>query len=212
MEIRGERECLECGSTWSYFESREVCCPECGSIKSQSMSSPRMDNTTDIDLVDSEVLGGLSDDLDSALSTLEERCREYTGKTGFVERGDLKPPSPRYVMACEVKQIAAIYDANQLTGDDRRYFVDLVHGLRDGEPPEKPSGELEYIHNTAIAETVRDYATEVERYARKRSVDVPGEMERARSLAKRTLATEGKENDAVEGLRLLREAQKKLTQ
>ncbi|MFB6284080.1 MAG: hypothetical protein ABEK59_09145 [Halobacteria archaeon] len=211
MELRGERECLECGSTWSYFDSRQVCCPECGSIRSQSVSSPRMDSTSDVDIVDSEVLTGIGENFDETLSELEERCRRYTSQTGFVEKGDLKPPTPRYVMACEIKHAATTRDAEGLDEKSRRYVVDLVHGIRDGEPPDKTPSGLQETHNLAIAETVRDYSTEVERYARKRGVETPGEVERARSLAKRTLATEGVKDDAVEGLRHLREAHDELT-
>ncbi|MFW5984274.1 MAG: DUF7117 family protein [Halobacteria archaeon] len=82
----------------------------------------------------------------------------------------------------------------------------LVEGVERGEPPEtgdRPAS-LDAAHNRAVAETVEEYAKELSRYLR--SVDeTDGRVEEARDLAKRTQATDGEADDAVEGLRLLRD-------
>jgi DNA-directed RNA polymerase subunit RPC12/RpoP len=31
MKIRGERECTDCGTRWSYYDTASVECPQCGS-------------------------------------------------------------------------------------------------------------------------------------------------------------------------------------
>ncbi|MDY6780397.1 MAG: hypothetical protein SV760_07620 [Halobacteria archaeon] len=246
MEISGERECLECGSRWSYFDTREVACPDCGSLRSKSVSGTKGFDTASSGETGPEGSGrggrreprderagseegagtkdegdplNLSDlvpelgaDFEGALSEIEERCRSYTSRHGFVRGGELRPPEPRYVMACELKHAADILGREGATEDEREYVVDLIHGLNAGDPPDpsRRPESLEAAHNLAVAETVTEYALDLSKYARATDADVPGEVEVAREKAKRTEATEGEEDDAVEGLRLLRDAYEEL--
>jgi hypothetical protein len=211
MEIRGERECLDCGETWSYFETREPACPECGSLRSRSVEEAEEDTAGGVETAD--LLTRFGGDFDAALEEAEDRCREYTSRAGFVEGGELLPPSPVYVMACEVKHVAAEFvGEREPTDDEREYVVALVEGVEKGEPPstEGRPESLDAAHRRSVAETVEEYAVELSRYLR--SVDeTDGRVEEARDLAKRTQATDGEADDAVEGLRLLRDVYEDLT-
>jgi hypothetical protein len=205
MEIRGERECLDCGETWSYFETREPACPECGSLHSRAVEDAEEDTGGAVETGD--LLTRFGTDFEAALEEAEDRCREYTSRVGFVEGGELQPPSPVYVMACEVKHTAAEFvGEREPTEEEREYTVSLVEGVEKGEPPGadgRPS-TLDAAHNRAVAETVEEYAVDLSRYLRSMG-EGDGRIEEARDLAKRTQATDGDADDAVEGLRLLRD-------
>jgi hypothetical protein len=211
MEIRGERECLDCGETWSYFETREPACPECGSLRSRAVEDADEDTAGAVETAD--LLTRFGTDFDAALEEVEERCREYTSRAGFVEGGELLPPSPVYVMACEVKHVSAEFvGEREPTDEEREYVVALVEGVGKDEPPgtdERPE-TLESAHRRAVAETVEEYAVELSRYSRTVG-ETDARVEEARDLAKRTQATDGDADDAVEGLRLLRDVYDDLT-
>lgn len=211
MEIRGERECLDCGETWSYFETREPACPECGSLRSRAVEDADEDTTGAVETGD--LLTRFGGEFDAALGEAEDRCREYTSRTGFVRGGELYPPEPTYVMACEVKHIAAEFvGEREPTDEEREYVVALVEGVETGDPPspdDRPES-LDAAHNQAVAETVEEYAKELSGYLRGVG-ETDGRVEEARDLAKRTQATDGSEDDAVEGLRLLRDVYDELS-
>jgi len=134
MEIRGERECLDCGETWSYFETREPDCPECGSLRSRAVEDAEEDTGGAVETGD--LLTRFGSEFGDALSEAEDRCREYTSRAGFIEGGELLPPKPVYVMACEVKHVAAEFvGEREPTDEERAYVVALVEGVEKGEPP-----------------------------------------------------------------------------
>lgn len=211
MEIRGERECLDCGETWSYFETREPECPECGSLRSRAVEDAEEDTAGAVETGD--LLARFGGEFDESLEEAEERCREYTSRAGFVRGGELLPPEPVYVMACEVKHIAAEFvGAREPTDEEHTYVVALVEGVETGEPPspdERPAS-LDAAHNRAVAETAEEYAKELSSYLRSVG-ETDGRVEEARDLAKKTQATDGDADDAVEGLRLLRDVYEELS-
>jgi len=212
MEIRGERECLDCGETWSYFETRDPECPECGSLRSRAIEDATEDTAGEVEVED--IVTRFGGDFEGALRDTEEKCREYTSRAGFVEGGELQPPKAEYVMACEVKHAAneLLRETREVTDAEHAYVVSLVEGLGGGEPPspdERPES-LDTAHNLAVAETVEEYAKDITRYLRDRELS-DGRVEEARDLAKRTQATDGTENDAVEGLRMLRDLYEDMT-
>ncbi len=206
MDVQGERECLDCGERWSYWDTRTVECPECGSPRSRGVGDgarPEEEFTAE-DLDDT--------DLAATLENAEEAARSYTTKKRFVVAGDLRPPDPVYVMATEVKHLAAEHAVRDegFTDDEREYAVALVTGLEEGEPPhpdERPES-LDAVHERAVADVVEDYGGEVVKWARDRDLDdtdVMRDVEDARQVAKQVKATEGEEGDAVEALRTLRD-------
>jgi len=212
MEIRGKRECLDCGRSWSYFETREPECPDCGSLRSRATEGAKQDTAGAVEVKD--VLTRFGGDFESALRETEEKCREYTSRTGFVEGGELRPPEVEYVMSCEIKHAAneLLRETRDITDAEHAYVVSLVKGIGGDEPPspaDRPDS-LDAVHNLAVAETVKEYAKETTRYLQDREL-TDGRIEKARDLARRTQATDGTENDAVKGLRILRDLYEDLT-
>ncbi len=206
MDLEGERECLECGERWSYWETRTVECPECDSPRSRGVGDgarPEEEFPAE-DLVASTLM--------ETLENADEAARSYTTKKNFVVAGELQPPDPVYVMAAEVKHLYAELTARsrEATDREREYAGALVTGLEDGEPPhpgERPE-TLDAVHERAVADVVEDYSSEMVKWARDRDLDdteVMRDVEDARQRAKQVQATEGEEGDAVEALRTLRD-------
>lgn len=204
MEIRGKRRCLDCEATWNYFETGGVSCPECGSIRSEATSGEEKD-TSGPGLDTSDLIGKFGSDFREALGEAADRCRSYVSRQGFIEAGDLRPPEARYVMAAEIVEIEGL-PGLEFGDGERRYVVDLVRGLRTGDPPDERPESLDAAHNLALARTAEKYIRDLRRYARSEDVDMPRVVEEAREAVKRTQATEGEEDDAVDALRVLRDA------
>lgn len=137
MKIRGQRECRECGTRWSYYETGEVACPDCGSLRSRGIDE-RTEHTgapVTLDLspaqsmVDTE---GLSAALDDAI----ERCRSFTTQAGFIHAGELKPLSETYLAANEL-----VYTAREagrtmrLDESEELYLLSLLRSADDDRRP-----------------------------------------------------------------------------
>ncbi|MFW5929232.1 MAG: DUF7117 family protein [Halobacteriota archaeon] len=197
MEPSGERTCLECGETWS---ADRYACPECGSPRSQrGVPAPEFD-------VAELLEGGLR----QALGEAEERCREYTARHDFDDGDGVDELDVRYVMACEIKYLAAelLDHTREIDESERAYVVEMLRGVAEAEPPGERPKSLDAAHRLAVAEAVEDYGRALAAWCRERDLwdtDVGDAVERARTKAKRTRATEGSVDDAVEGLRLLRD-------
>jgi uncharacterized Zn finger protein (UPF0148 family) len=90
MEIPGERECTACGARWSYYETGEVTCPECGSIRSVGVEDPaahtagqaRLDLTAVREMVETESLRTVADEA-------ADVAADYLRSAGFVHAGEL---------------------------------------------------------------------------------------------------------------------------
>ncbi|XGI84437.1 hypothetical protein ACEU6E_04095 [Halorutilales archaeon Cl-col2-1] len=216
MEIRGDRRCLECGYEWSYFETNRIRCPDCGSMRSESTSSGQFDTQGSANSgIGFNELVSKTASFEETLSEAEESCRKFVSNYGFIDAGELQPPSPEYVMAAEVTEIAngLLTSRGDVDDEEREYVIDLLRGIESGEPPapeERPSS-LDSYHALAVARLVDEYSKEIRRYARMNETDVPSEIETARDKAKRTQATSGERHDAVDGLRDLREAYEEVT-
>lgn len=212
MDIKGHRECLDCGNTWHYGDTRSVACTECGSVRSRAVEDDDGDAPVASGIPVDDVLAEGPVDAAAAIDAVEDRCRRYRAEHDPLEGGELRPPDPLHVMAGEVLHLATALQVrgDGLTDDEERYAVELLRGLPEGEPPTDRPVSLDAVHNLAVADAVEDYATAVARYARSGDAGVPDAVERARDLAKRTQATEGEESDAVEGLRALRDAYEEL--
>jgi hypothetical protein len=70
MKLRGRRECVDCGEHWSYFDTGEVECPVCGSVRSVALDEAAALHTgSDADI-----------DLEAARAALDDRpLREVAG-------------------------------------------------------------------------------------------------------------------------------------
>jgi len=168
MKIRGERECQECGTRWSYYETGSVVCPDCGSIRSVGLDDPT-EHTAGNAQLDLTEIRALVDDqsLADVAETAAERCREYVRQCGFVSGGQLHPLDDTYLAAVELRLAGEeVARAMRLTDDEEYYFLELLRGADAGERPpadEVPSS-MRTVRGLAYARAVDAYRSDLRRY------------------------------------------------
>lgn len=165
MEIRGERECRECGTRWSYYETGSVACPDCGSVHSVGVDERTLhtDGAATLDLtparaaVDERSLAAAADAAASA-------CRAYVRARGFVSGGDLLPLDDTYLAA---RELAGVADDLRLapspTDEEELYFLALLRGADDGDRPDADDvpATLRGARGLAAADGVGAYRRDV---------------------------------------------------
>ncbi|ESP88846.1 DUF7117 family protein [Candidatus Halobonum tyrrellensis] len=137
MEVRGERECRDCGTRWSYFETGSVACPDCDSLRSVGTGERKRHTDAPAELELGPVLARLGDDpLADLTDDVKEACRAYLRKRGFVRGGDLKPLDDAYLAAEELAQAADVFARlRDPTDDERWYLTALLRAADTGERP-----------------------------------------------------------------------------
>lgn len=145
MKVRGHRECKECGTRWSYYETASIECPDCGSLRSVGVddrtrhtNAPAEYDLTPIrSEVDEKPLRELAEDA-------AQRSAEYVRQRGFVDAGDLLVFDETYVAATELRHVGSeIARELQPTDAEELYFFDLLRGADEGDrpaPAEVPDG------------------------------------------------------------------------
>lgn len=168
MKIRGERECKECETRWSYYDTGSVECPRCGSLHSVGVDDRKRHTASPIALdltgvrnrVDEVSLRELADDA-------ADECRRYVRQQGFIKAGDLQPLGDTYLAAAELVHAATTLGrAMRITDDEEYYFLELVRGADLGERP-GPSvvpDSMRPARGLAYATAVDDYRTDVRTY------------------------------------------------
>ncbi|WP_435063802.1 DUF7117 family protein [Halobaculum sp. EA56] len=214
MEVRGERECTECGTRWSYFETGSVACPECGSLRSVGTGERRRHTDAPAELDLTSVLAALDEEpLSGLVEEVKEACRGYLRRRGFIRAGELAPLDDAYLAAAELKHAADVYgriagpgggradatvggpDGDAGVTDDEEWYVTTL--LRAADTGERPSARevpprMHEARGLAAAEAVLEYRTDVATY-----LDDHPDREAARTLgavrdrAKRVEALEG---------------------
>ena len=121
MRIRGRRRCTDCGHEWSYFDTGEVACPDCGSLRSVGTGERQRhtDNPIQLDLSAHRHALDPATDLGDVADDLKSTLREYVRKRGFVRGGDLRT-----------------VDETVLAAAVRLYVLDLLGGADGGDRPE----------------------------------------------------------------------------
>jgi uncharacterized Zn finger protein (UPF0148 family) len=165
MEIRGERECTDCGTRWSYYETGEVTCPDCGSVRSVSVDDPaphtagtaRLDLSAVRELVDERPLREVADE---AAST----AADYLQTAGFVHAGELQPLGDTYLAAAELRRVGTTLGRlMDVTDDEELYCLALLAGADTGERP-APADVPETFHperGLAVAAAVDAYLSDL---------------------------------------------------
>ncbi|MFB6309304.1 MAG: TFIIB-type zinc ribbon-containing protein [Haloarculaceae archaeon] len=165
MKVRGERECTDCGTRWSYYETGSIACPDCGSIRSVGVD----DRTRHTDAPATLDLTPVRSEIDTA-STREvaERaadiCAEYVRKRGFIDAGDLRPLDEVYVAAVELRHVAGELTRElRPTEQEELYFLDLLRGADDGQRPavEEVPDSLSQPYGLAMAAAVEAYTRDL---------------------------------------------------
>lgn len=130
MKVRGRRECQDCGTRWSYYETGDIACPDCGSVRSVGVDdrTRHTDAAPDLDL--SPFREAVPDDIVGVADDLADDLRTYLRQRGFVVAGDLQPLDDRYLAARELLQ--AVSDLRRGHADRVRATVDDDGGGGDG--------------------------------------------------------------------------------
>ncbi|MDQ2048964.1 TFIIB-type zinc ribbon-containing protein [Natronolimnohabitans sp. A-GB9] len=174
MKIRGERECKECGTRWSYYETGSVGCPACGSLHSVGVDdrTEHTDLQVGFDLTDvRNAIEELS--TDEVADRAREACREYVRRRGFVNAGDLRELDDTYLAASELLHVADIVRRDiRLEDREELYFLSLLRDADDGQRP--PATEvppsLHGPRGLAYANAVREYRRDVRTWAADRDL------------------------------------------
>lgn len=168
MKVRGERECQDCGSRWSYFDTGSVECPDCGSLRSVGIEERQHHTDAPATLDLTAVRNSLEDGtgLDEVAAAAADECREYARKRGFIDAGTLRVLDDTYVGA---RVLAGVGNrlARSLRVDDEEelFFLTLLRGVDHGELPaasEVPSSLRDawaLALTTAVTEYRRDVRT-----------------------------------------------------
>jgi len=169
MEIRGERECQDCGTRWSYYDTGSVTCPDCGSMHSVGVDEERRLHTTspvDLDLTEARDLVDVKP-LHRVADTAKETCRDYVRKRGFVHGGDLRELDETYLAAAELMHAADVFGRSfQPSEAEEIYFLELLRGADADERPD-PADVPESIREArglAAANAVREYGRDLRQW------------------------------------------------
>lgn len=210
MDIRGDRKCTACGARWSYYETGEIACPECGSLKSVGVDerTPHTAGTAELDLT------GVMADIETA-STREladrasDEAADYIRTVGFIDAGSLRPLSETYVGACELRRVGTTLGRLlDISTDEELYFLSLLRGVADGErpPPSEVPETLRPERGLAATAAVDAYLTDLRRLYEDREAPVDGVLSWVTTQRKRIEALDG-DVEPVEADRLARTVQ-----
>ena len=170
MRIRGERECKDCGTRWSYYETGTPDCPNCGSLHSVGVGdrARHTAGTATLDLSPARnLLDGEDGDVRAAAERAVADCRAFARQHGFIDAGELAPLDETYVGALELRTVADELARTMRTSDaEEAYFLALLGGVDGGErptPAEVPES-LQAARGLAAAKAVREYRRDVSAY------------------------------------------------
>lgn len=168
MEVRGRRECKDCGTRWSYFETGTVACPDCGSPYSVGVDDERTLHTASPATLDlTPVRGALDEEpLRRIAARAAERCRAFTRGYGFVGAGDLQSLDDVYLTAVELEHVGTEFARRMdVSDDEERYLLALLRADEGDrvEPTDVPTSSRG-MRGLACADAVETYRSDVRRY------------------------------------------------
>lgn len=169
MKVRGERECSECGTRWSYYETGSVECPACGSVRSVGVEAERKLHTAGAVTLD---LSGVRNEVDEqplrrVAELAVEEVRPFVRGSGFIDAGTLLPLSETYLAASELRAVAdEVRRRSRLTDDEEYYFLSLLRGADQGERPatDEVPDSLADARGLAYANAVKAYRSDLREY------------------------------------------------
>ena len=168
MRIRGRRECKECGTRWSYYDTGETACPSCGSLHSVGVDDERSLHTATASTLDlTPVRRDIDDEPTRRLaSTAAEHCREFTRGYGFIDAGELQPLDDTYLAAVELQSVGSELGRRLKVSDgEELYFTELLRADEGARPPPESVPEsLRAMRGLAYANAVREYRSDLRTY------------------------------------------------
>lgn len=195
MDIRGERECQSCGTRWSYYDTGEISCPDCGSVRSVGVDERTTHTAGPAELDLTDVIADIDDEPVRELAERAgEHAREYVRTVGFIHAGDLQPLSDTYLAACELRRVAATLSrVMYLETEEELYFVQLLRGAATGDRPaaEDVPESLRAERALAAAAAVETYLTDLRRVREDREESVDRVLSAVTARRKRIEALDG---------------------
>ena len=165
MKVRGERECQDCGTRWSYYEHGSIACPECESLHSVGVDEPTRHTDAPAELQLTPIRNSVDSDSTSDLAlAASDACRAYTRKRGFIDAGELRRLDETFVAATELQYVGAHIGRELRIGDDEElYFLDLLAGADTGDRPAPTDvpPSLRESYGLAMAAAVEAYQRDV---------------------------------------------------
>lgn len=195
MKIRGQRECTDCGTRWSYYDTGSVACPSCESLKSVGVDERSLHTATAATLDLTDVRNTVdSESLRTTTERAVSRCQEFTRGYGFIAAGTLEPLDDVYLAAMELKYVAGeLARRLEVADDEAAYFYELLHA-DDGVRPESSQvpDSLRAMRGLAYANAVRAYRGDLRTYLDEHP-DRPAEatLERLTDRVRRVRALDG---------------------
>lgn len=206
MKLRGERECTACGTRWSYYETGEATCPGCGSLRSVAVETDRKrhtDGPANLDLSRYRAAVAEDAELVDVADDVEDDCRTYLRKRGFIHAGALQPLDDTFLAVQELRAAIADYGRDNRVGlasgghgedDAERYLLGLLAGADVGErtEPDEVPGSLTAARGLACAAAIATYRDELATYLEDNpDPDARRVLERIRDHEKRLSALGG---------------------
>jgi uncharacterized Zn finger protein (UPF0148 family) len=195
MEVRGERECTECETRWSYYDTGDVACPNCGSLLSVGVDDRTMHTATPVDLDLSEHRTAVDEtDLSAAAEALQSDLRTYVRRRGFVDAGDLRDLDDTYLAAAELRHAVDAYARTRDPDEaSRLYVLALLRDADAGErpPPAEVPETLRAARGLGYAEAVLTYRREILDWLDDRAGPGRRALGRIADRAKRVRALQG---------------------
>lgn len=196
MKIRGQRECKECGARWSYYDTGEAACPECGSLHSVGVDEERSLHTATASTLDlTPIRGGVDEEPTRRLAErAADRCREFTRGYGFIDAGALRPLDDTYLAALELRHVAGeLARRMDVTDDEELYFTRLLRADEGERPvPDDVPASLAPMRGLAYANAVREYRSDLRTYLEEQpDPAADGVVERLSDHVKRVRALDG---------------------
>lgn len=167
MRIRGHRECVACGRRWSYFETDDVTCPACGSVRSVATADDGVRHTAvgaELDLTAARAAVG--DRPSFEVADLAARAtRSFLADRGFIDAGELQPLDETTVAAAELRAVADRLKRSMAPDEDSEsYLLELLRGAPRGDrPPDVPTS-LRAARGLGAAFAVDRYRSDLARY------------------------------------------------
>jgi len=191
MDVRGERECRECGAQWSYYETGSIRCPTCDSVRSRGVGERALHTDAGVELDLSEVRERAADeDYREAARLARDTTRTFLAGRGFISGGELRPLGETYRRAAELRYVAdGIERRLQLDDDVVERFLALLREEETGGPP----AALRGAYGLAAADAADAYASEIRTWleANQPDTDPTGALERLREHVSRAEALDG---------------------
>jgi uncharacterized Zn finger protein (UPF0148 family) len=203
MKIRGERECKECGTRWSYYGTGTITCPNCGSVYSVGVDERTEHTASPVELDLGRVMAAVeTDPLQSVAEQAADRAQEYVHTYGFIHAGDLQPLEAQYVTVQELRHVAGeLARSIRISDDEQLYFLSLLQAADAGDrtPRSAVPESLAAARGLAAARAVDAYRRDLRRY-----LEAHPDDDARRTLG--TIADHQKRIEALDGAVALEQA------